>query len=103
MLGIQEEWMVDLKVESVVIEGIRNMPGLGFAWADVFVILEADDTTAHPGIEIEVPLTYRADETMGVIRSRVYERTIAILRATVEHLEASPPVSEDKRPPPFDF
>lgn len=90
--------MADLQVEEVTIRRIDDMLDLGFAWAYINIHLKPDATTAHPSIEIEVPLVYGAEESIGAVRAKAYDRALAILRAAVDQLADNPPPPVEKPP-----
>lgn len=90
--------MTDLAIDVVAIRRVDDMLALGFAWAYIDIHLKPDATTAHPSIEIEVPLVYGEGDSIGAIRAKAYDRALAILRTAVDHLAANPPPPVEKPP-----
>ena len=88
--------IADLKLEEVAFGSIGDKAGLGFGWSDLHIYFEDTALSAHPSIEIRIPVGYADDDSIQVVRQRTFRRALECLQLAVETMNAAvlPPVEE---------
>lgn len=70
--------------------------GRGFGRIVWDVNLKGGPDGSFVNVEVDIPMAYRADETIDTIRARSYGEVIAALRAAADRLAALPPPPLDR-------
>ena len=74
-----------LEIESFKIESIGNMLKVGddeFAWVKAYISFNEQETTAHPSIQMEIPIRYERSWTVGKVREVAFEKARRIIAET---------------------
>lgn len=83
--------MSDLKLEEVAFGSIGDRLEFGFGWSDMHIYFNDTTLSAHPSIEIRIPVAYGEEDSIQSVRLRTYRRAIECLQLAIDNMASAAP------------